>query len=182
MKYSSLAAVLAAATLVSACSSVTIDSRMAPDGTAAGKSTFAFIKPTYGAGGGDPAIMETIHKRISPEVAADLVAKGYAEVPKESADLLAAIQLSDTGAMEAVRYGYSTSGWEMWGGYWGGSITGSTKSYDTALLVVDIVDAKKKTVLYRGIAKGAYRVNGDPSQDDLRGFVTKMLKGFPKRS
>ena len=182
MKRPSIAAVFAAASLISACSSITIDSRMAPDGTAAGKSTFAIINPEYGAGERSPAVLETINKRIAPEVVSALAAKGYTEAPKDSADLLAAIQLSSTGKVEATRYGYSTSGWEMWGSYWGGSVTGSTKSYDTALLVVDIVDAKKKTVLYRGLAKGAYRVNGDPTQDDIRGFVTKMLKGFPGRS
>jgi hypothetical protein len=182
MKKPRFAAVLAATTLISACSSITIDSRMAPEGTVAGKSTFALIHPTYGAGEKSPAVLETIDKRIAPEVVAALKGKGYTEAPNESADLLAAIQLSSTGQVEATRYGYSTSGWEMWGSYWGGSAYGYTKSYDTALLVVDIVDAKKKTVLYRGLAKGAYRVNGDPTQDDIRGFVTKMLKEFPGRS
>jgi hypothetical protein len=182
MKRQSLMAVLAAAALISACSSITIDSRMAPDGSAAGKATFALIRPEYGAGEQTPAVLEAIHKRIAPEVVAALAGKGYTEAPKDGADLLAAIQLTQTGKVEATRYGYSTSGWEMWGSYWGGSAYGYTKSYDTALLVVDIVDAKKKTVLYRGLAKGAYRVNGDPTQDDIRGFVTKMLKGFPGRT
>jgi hypothetical protein len=182
MKTLRFAALLSAASLFSACSSITIDSRMAPEGTAAGKSTFALINPTYGAGEQSPAALETINKRIAPEVVAALTAKGYTQTPNDSADLLAAIQLSSTGKVEATRYGYSTAGWETWGPYWGGSGYGYTKSYDTALLVVDIVDAKKKTVLYRGLAKGAYRVNGDPTQDDIRGFVTKMLKGFPGRS
>ena len=182
MKRPRLPAVLAAAALISACSSITIDSRMAPDGTAAGKSTFAIINPEYGTGEKTPFALEVINKRIAPEVVAALTSKGYTEAPKDRADLLAAVQLSQTGKVEATRYGYSTSGWEMWGSYWGGSVTGSTKSYDTALLVVDIVDAKKKTVLYRGLAKGAYRVNGDPTQDDIRDWVTKMLKGFPGRS
>jgi hypothetical protein len=178
--------VLAAAAAVAACSGAPkIDGKLGPGASLAGKSTFAVITAPVGVGERTEAGVDFLENRVGPEVKRALEAKGYSPAPRESADLLAAAFISQTGQVDAVRWGYSTVGWEIWGPWWGGGAYGYTGDYRTGTLVVDVVDAKGKKVLYRGVASvtlGLSGTRGDLDQDTLRGYVKGMLKDLPPRS
>jgi hypothetical protein len=138
-----------------------------------------------GVGVRTEAGMEFLRNRIAPEVTRTLEAKGYAPAPKESADLLVAVFVSQSGKVDAIRWGYSTAGWEIWGPWWGSGVYGYSTEYRTGTLVVDVVSAKTRHVLYRGVTSavlGLTGVQGEFDQDQLRGFVQGMLKGLPASS
>ena len=178
--------VLAAAAAVAACSGAPkIDGKLGPGVSMSGRSSFAILSAPKGVGERTEAGIDFVENRAAPEVSKAMVAKGYVESPRETADLLVAVFISQTGEVDAVRWGYSTAGWMIWGGWWGTTVYGYTADYKKGTLVVDVVDAKGKTPLYRGVASvtlGLSGLHGDLDQDTLRGYVKGMLKDLPPRS
>jgi len=178
--------VLAAAAAVAACSGAPkIDGKLGPGASMSGYSSYAIQAAPKGVGERTEAGIAFVDDRAAPEVAKAMDAKGYVAAPKESADLLVAVFISQTGEVDAVRWGYSSAGWMIWGPWWGTGVYGYTADYRQGTLVVDVVDAKGKKALYRGVASvtlGLSGLHGDLDQDTLRGYVKGMLKGLPPRS
>lgn len=176
-------AVLAAALLVAACSGAPkVDGKLGPGVPMSGYSSYALLAAPKGVGERTEAGIEFIENRVAPEVSTVMNAKGYVVAPKDSADLLVAVFISQTGEVEAVRWGYSTSGWEIWGPWWGTGVYGYTADYRTGTVVVDVVNAKSKKVLYRGVASGVLGLHGEPDQDQIRKRAQEMLRDLPPRS
>jgi hypothetical protein len=178
------AATLLVLLLVAACSGATkIGSHLATDVSLAGKKTYSILDAPEGVGERTPQIVEFITNRISPEVKSGLAAKGYQEVPQGGA-LLVAIHASQTGKVDAVRWGYSTAGWDFWGPApgSGASAYGYMGDYKTFAIVIDVVDAKNKAIVFRCWADAVARLDGQLTQDQIRAEVLKMLKDFPASS
>jgi hypothetical protein len=169
---------------VAACSGATkIGFHLAPDVSLAGMKTYSVLDAPEGVGERTPQIVEFITNRISPEVKSGLAAKGYQNVPQNGA-LLVAIHASQTGQVDAVRWGYSTAGWDFWGPApgSGASAYGYMGNYNTFALVIDVVDAKSRSIVYRGWADAVAHLNGQLTQDQIREKVLEMLKGLPAAS
>jgi hypothetical protein len=169
---------------VAACSGATkIGFHLAPDASLAGRKTYSILDAPEGTGERTPQIIDFISKRFAPEVKASLSSKGY-ELAPQGGDLLVAIHASQTGQVDAVRWGYSTAGWDFWGPApgSGASAYGYMGDYKTYAFIVDIVDAKSRTIVYRGWADAVAKLHGEATQDDIRAAVQKMLKGFPAAS
>ena len=88
--------------------------------------------------------------------------------------------------MQVTSYGgYGMGGYGRgWGGYgYGGGYGGGTDvyQYDETTLVIDIYDASKKEMVWRGTVTGV--VKDDPDQEEQKknidNVVTKMLADFP---
>jgi hypothetical protein len=159
-----------------------IEGKLGPGVTMSGISSYAVLAAPKGVGERTEAGVAFIENRVAPEVGTAMAAKGYVSAPKESADLLVAVFVSQTGEVDAVRWGYTTVGWEIWGPWWGTGVYGYTQEYRTGTIIVDVVSAKEKKVLYRGVASGVMGLHGEPDQDKIRSSVRKMLKGLPPRS
>jgi len=170
--------------LLAACSGSTkIGSHLDPGVSLAGKTSYSILDAPDGVGERTPQIVEFITNRISPEVKSGLAAKGYHEVPQGGA-LLVAIHASQTGKVDAVRWGYSTAGWDFWGPApgSGASAYGYMGDYKTFAIVIDVVDAKNKAIVFRCWADAVARLDGQLTQDQIRAEVLKMLKDFPASS
>jgi len=183
------ATVLLALALAGCSGATKIESKLAPGASTAGKATFALLPAPEGVGERTPAIIEFLDKRIAPEVAKALEAKGYSAASKDRADLLVAIHASRTGQIDAVRWGYQVVGWEIWGPWYGSmpaghgvAAYGYTADYTKGVVIFDVVDAKSRTVLYRAYADAVVKLHGELAQDELRAIVAKMLKGYPAAS
>jgi hypothetical protein len=159
-----------------------IDGKLGPGVTMSGYSSYAILAAPKGVGERTEAGVAFIENRVAPEVGTAMAAKGYVPAPKESADLLVAVFVSQTGQVDAVRWGYTTVGWEIWGPWWGTGVYGYSQDYRTGTVVIDVVDAKGKKVLYRGVASGVMGLHGEPDQEKIRKSVRSMLKGLPARS
>jgi hypothetical protein len=68
-----------------------------------------------------------------------------------------------------------------WGFFWPGLGPMNVYTYNEGTLVMDFVDAKKKEVVWRGVAEQAlpdgYATN--IGEEDLRKILTKMLAQYP---
>jgi len=177
---------LAAAAVAVACSGAPkIDGKLGPGASLSGYSSFAILAAPKGVGERTEAGIDFVENRAAPEVEKAMAAKGYVAASRESADLLVAVFISQTGEVDAVRWGYSSAGWMIWGPWWGSSVYGYTADYKQGTLVVDVVDARGKKALFRGVASvtlGLSGTRGDLDQETLRGYVKGMLKDLPPRS
>jgi hypothetical protein len=189
MRTSRLFPILAGLAFAACSSAPKVDGKLGPGASLAGDSSFFVMTAPEGVGIRTPAGMEFLENRIAPEVARTLEAKGYARASKDGADLLVAVFVSDSGKVDAVRWGYTTVGWEFWGPWWvggsGGAVYGYTTDYKTGTLVIDVVGAKSRKVLYRGVTSavlGLTGVKGEMDQEQLRHIVERMLRNLPPRS
>jgi hypothetical protein len=67
-------------------------------------------------------------------------------------------------------------GWR-WGGF--GDATTTTETYQVGTLVVDLFDAKTKTLIWRGSSSDTLSNNADKNTKNLDKGVQKMFAHFP---
>jgi hypothetical protein len=121
---------------------------------------------------------ELNHKRIMDAVDAQLVAKGFTRVdPGSNPDVLVAYHASFSRDLEIN--GFST-------GYrWGPPRTGSARVEQVTVgtLVVDMVDAKSRTLVWRGIATKDLDPKASPEKRDknINKAAEKMFKNYPAK-
>lgn len=142
--------------------------------------TFSWMPPTGNAAGDDLLV-----KRIKNAVDVQLKAKGRADVP-ETPDFLIAMQLSGKTV-----YSGSTSVGASVGipvGRAGTINVGGAKSKPNekteGTLVLDFVDAKTRSLLWRATATAAVTPGISPEEQQARanGVVAEMLKQFPPQT
>lgn len=125
---------------------------------------------------------ELNHKRIMDAVDAQLVAKGFTRVdPSANPDVLVAYHASFNQNLEIN--GFSSG----WGGYrWGAARSGSARvdQITTGTLVVDIVNAKSKTIVWRGVATKELDEKASPEKRDknINKAAEKMFKNYPHKA
>jgi hypothetical protein len=127
-----------------------------------------------------------VKKRVIAGIDKALKAKGYSIGTEEKCDFVVIahagnkekMQITNYGGYGMGRYGYG------WGGYGYGGAYGSQTDvyqYDETTLVIDIYDAAKKEMVWRGTVTGVVKEN--PSQEEqqknIDTVVTKMLSDFP---
>lgn len=76
--------------------------------------------------------------------------------------------------------GYGYGGWRGW--RWGGGMqTMTVERIPTGTLVVDLVDAQTKTVVWRGIAKDRISMTATPEEREANAneVAKRLFEGFP---
>ena len=126
-----------------------------------------------------------VRKRVVNAVDKALAAKGFTKVTSGDADFVVIIHAGTKERMQLNTYNYGGYGYGRygygWGGY-GGMSTTDVNYYDEATLVVDIADANKKELVWRGTGTGV--VQGTPkdqseAQEIANEVVEKIMKDFP---
>jgi hypothetical protein len=122
-----------------------------------------------------------LQKRIREALSAQLTLQGYET--SETPQLLVGYHASTTQKLDIrtvdSRYGY---------GHWrhGGTLGVETevREYEEGALVIDIVDAKRNALLWRGIGRLRLRKNPNPEQvsERVRVVVAEILTRFPPTS
>lgn len=160
---------------------------------AAQKTTYDFDKSatfgsfrTYALKEGTPTKNELIDKRIVAAIEAQLAAKGF--VKNETApDVIVVFHIAfdeqkdissySTGPMYGG-YGYG------WGGGWGSTTTDvRVREILVGTLAVDMVDAKNKTVVWRGLGTKEIDTDAKPEKRDqnINKAVEKIFKNYPPK-
>jgi hypothetical protein len=125
------------------------------------------------------------HKRIMAAVDAQLAAKGLLKVETaESADVLVAYHASFDRDLQINASSNDFGGWGGWGGYRFGSNRSGTARVQEVLsgtLIVDMVDARSQTIVWRGIASKEIDVKADPAKRDknMNKAAEKLFKHYP---
>ena len=132
---------------------------------------------------------EISEKRISSEVKQTLVEKGWQIEDPAKADAIVVIH-GATEKQKSLNTFYSGGG--MYGGYgWRGvgyggmgmgSSTTTVSEYMVGTLVVDIFDAKTKSLLFRGIASDEISDKPEKNIKKVDKATNKMFKDFPPGS
>ena len=120
---------------------------------------------------------ELNHKRIVAAVDAQLAAKGMTRV-EAGADVLVAYHASFDRDLQIN----ATS--SDWGGYrWSANRFGSARVSEitTGTVIVDLVDAKSKTIIWRGTATKEVDTKADPEKRDrnVNRAAEKLFKNYP---
>jgi hypothetical protein len=125
-----------------------------------------------------------IKKRVAAGVDKVLQEKGFSIGTEETFDFVVIIHAGNKEKTQVTNYGYGGYGYGRYGAGWGGyGGYGGTDvyQYDETTLVIDIVDAKAKEMVYRSTVTGI--VKDDPSREEqehnIHEVVTKMLADFP---
>jgi hypothetical protein len=121
-----------------------------------------------------------VTNRIRRAVSADFERRGLVPEPVGEADIFVTYYL-----VLRARTVLHHSGWAFpygrWGwGYgwgWGGGWT-SARTFTEGTLVVDVLDGKRRELVWRGIADGAFR-KPNPTDEQVARVVTRVLEGFP---
>ena len=119
------------------------------------------------------------HQRVVDAVSAQLAAKGLTQIPASaSPDLLVAYHASFDRDLQIS--GFSSG----WGPYrFGGNQSGVARTEEilTGTLVVDIIDARTRTIVWRGMATKDVDVKADPSKRErnINKAAERLFKHYP---
>ena len=127
---------------------------------------------------------QLIDHDIKLAVDEQLAQKGLTKVEKD-ADLYVGYH-----ALIDLEKGVNLSAWGMrggpggWGGFDNGSVTGQTSTIPVGMLFVDLYDAAKKQLIWRGDANKAIELKKDPDKNykSLQKTMAKLFKNYPPRS
>jgi hypothetical protein len=118
-----------------------------------------------------------LKKSILNAIAMELESKGYLQSEQENIDYVVVV---NGGAKEKIQF-------TDWGGYWYNPWWGSygrsveVSQYKEGTLIIDIVDASRKELVWRGIATSI--LNGktgiEKEQKRIEEIVKKSLASFP---
>lgn len=169
-----------------ACSKIEVKHKFDPNVDYTTYKTFDWAGPQELTG--DPRIDdEALDKRIRRAIEHQLVENGYKKVTSGKPDFLlvyhAAIN-DDFGEANMNQYYENNPNWE-WGWNFEGQYgkSGYATNYEMGTLVIDIMDDKTKTPVWRGAAQAEVDRYAEPEKRDklLKNSVKKILEKFPPK-
>ncbi|BDC98530.1 DUF4136 domain-containing protein [Persicobacter psychrovividus] len=176
-KWHNLFFLLMASVAISACSSMRITSDYDREANFSQYSTFSFMLK-------DPSakinvgLNELNQRRVMSNVGAEMAARGYEEVQKNP-DLLINFYLK-TQNKQDVMYDPYWGGWYgMWGPY---RQPYSVTEYTEGNMVIDIVDAKKKQLIWQGVATGAMDSDVKDPDKQVAKIIQEIFTRYPHKA
>ena len=114
--------------------------------------------------------------RIKDAVNGALAAKGWTQVDSGGDVCVMAMEITHNQQTLNTFYDGFGGGWR-WGGF--GDATTTTETYQVGSLVVDLFDAKTKSLIWRGSSSDTLSNNADKNTKNLDKGVQKMFAHFP---
>ena len=117
--------------------------------------------------------------RIKAAVNSALAAKGWTQVESGGDICIMAIEINRNQQTLNTYYNGFGGGWR-WRGFGGfGESTTTVDTYKVGTLVVDLFDAKTKTLVWRGVSSDTLSDKSDKNIKNLNKGVQKMFQHFP---
>jgi hypothetical protein len=117
--------------------------------------------------------------RIKAAVNSALAAKGWTQVGSGGDISIIAMEINQNHQTLNTYYDDFGGGWR-WRGFGGfGESTTTSETYTVGTLVVDLFDAKTKTLVWRGVSSGMLSDKSDKNIKNLNREVQKMFQHFP---
>ena len=158
------------------CSSVKVNSDYDKKVDFTQFKTFAFYKK----GIDKVEISDLDKKRILYSIDDVMTTKGFSK--SETPDILVNVF---TKEREQVDVNQFNSGWGYGWGYgwnpyfWGGNT--SVNRYTEGTLYIDLIDAKKKELIWQGEGEGVLTKDTNKKDEAIKEFVTKILEQYPPK-
>jgi hypothetical protein len=118
-------------------------------------------------------------KRVVDEITGALVAKGWTVAPEGQADAQVVLH-GATQTKRSLNTYYSGMGGYRWGGM--GTATTTETQYTVGTLLVDIFEAKGKSLIWRGIAQDEASDKPEKNIKKVAKASEKLFKDFPPGS
>jgi Domain of unknown function (DUF4136) len=163
--------------IITSCASVRINSDYDKKVDFAKYKTYAFYK----TGIDKVEISDLDKKRILRSIDEQMTTKGF--IKSETPDLLVNIS---TKEREQVSVNQFNMGWGYgWGFGWnpmffGGGMN-NLSSYPEGVLLIDLIDANKKELIWQGEGVGHLTQNTDKKDENINNFVTRILSQYPPK-
>ena len=158
------------------CSSITVKSDY---DTETDFSQFTAYRWVDGQVPGDQlAQNQLLQKRVKVSVDKALQAKGYTLQETGTPDIVVVTHAGSKEKMRVTDWG-GYYWYDPWWGPYGGRV--DVSYYTEGTLVIDIVDASEKELVWRGIGTAVVKEysSGEKMQKDLDAIVAKILRDFP---
>jgi hypothetical protein len=163
--------------LLTSCSSIKVAADYDKEANFDDLKTFAFFKT-----GIDKAEISDIDKRrILRAIESELLAQGYTK--SENPDLLVSIFTKSQQRVDVYNNNWGAGGWG-WGGFgprwgWGFNQQPTVSSRSEGTLFIDLIDAKKKELIWQGMGTGYISRNVEKKDERIKEFVSKVMEKFP---
>lgn len=159
--------------IVSSCCSVRVNTDYDKSVNFSQYKTYAFYKN----GIDKVEISDLDKKRILRSIDETMATKGFTK--SETPDLWININTKSEKNVNvnqfSAGYGY---GWGYgWNPYWGGNYSVNTNT--EGVLTIDLIDAKKKELIWQGVGSGYLTQNVDKKDEVIKNFVTQILAQYP---
>lgn len=163
------------AIVITSCSSVRVAADYDRDVDFNQYKTFAFFK----SGIDKAEISDLDKKRILRAIEAELLAKGYTK--SENPDMLVSIFTKSNQRVDVYNnsWGYGAWGWGAPGWGWGWNMQPNVSTRTQGVLFVDLIDAKKKELVWQGQGTGYLSTNMDKKEERIKEFVAKIMEKYP---
>jgi hypothetical protein len=161
--------------LLASCSSIRVNTDYDKKVDFTPYKTYAFYK----TGIDKVEISDLDKKRILRSIDEVMATKGFTK--SETPDLLVNINAKAEKNVNVNQfyagYGY---GWGFgWNPYWGNT---SISSSTDGILTIDLIDAKKKELIWQGEGTGYLTKDTDKKDENIKCFVTQILAQYPPGS
>jgi hypothetical protein len=162
--------------ILTSCSSIRVNSDYDKKVDFSAFKTYAFYK----TGIDKVEISDLDKKRILYSIEETLSAKGFTK--SETPDLWINFFTKEREQVDVNRFnvgwGYGWGwGWNPW--IWGGNTT--VNRYPEGTLTIDIIDAKKKELIWQGEGEGVLTKDTNKKDENIKEFVTKILEQYPPK-
>ena len=159
------------------CSSISVSSDFNESTDFSELKTFAWMLKTPKGDIDLPGVNQLDQERIQDAIAAELANKGYMEIIAGDSDF----HVTYFGRTEE-RIQVESMGGPLIRPYWGMGYA-EVYQYEEGTLIIDLLDAKKQHIIWRGVAKGEVDWRGTTGgQTQLIGeAVHKILAQFPPK-
>jgi len=157
---------------VAACSTLELNTDYNPGTDFSGYRTFSFKE---GAKPANPVGARSVEYAVTLA----LEGKGLKNVETDG-DLLIYGHFVRDEKIQVESYGYGTYGWYGYG--WGGGVTTTTvRRIPVGTILIDLVDSKKKELVWRGIVKDEISTQLYPEEREKKaiGIAKELFAGFP---
>lgn len=174
--------------LLACAPALTVRTAEAPDAHLSDVNTYHFLPTGRGtreanpAQSANPLIDNSISRQqVRHDIEAAMAARGY-RLDREGAGLSIAyyggvrnrVQVTDYG------YGYPFWGWGWrWGPGWGMWPSQEVTSYEQGTLIIDVLDAAGRRLLWRGVARGDVPSSEDDYAKAIDRAVHAIMQHFP---
>lgn len=143
---------------------------------------------TYAHKAGTEVGQPLIDQRIVAAIDAELAAKGFTKV-ESNPDVFVVYHMAFDKEKDISTYssgyggGYGPYGWGWGGGWAGGTTTTQVRDILIGTLVIDIADAAKSQLAWRGMGVKEVNVQAKPDKRDksIASAVKKILKNYPPK-
>jgi hypothetical protein len=142
---------------------------------------------TYSLRDGTKVGQQLIDDRIVSAIEAELALKGFKKADTNQ-DVFIVYHVAFDKEKDISTYssgygGYGAYGWGWGGGWAGGTATTQVRDILVGTLVIDVVDAKKSQVAWRGMGVKEVQTQAKPEKRDksINDAVKKIFKNYPPK-